>query len=348
MNLKKLTRKNVRELKPYQTARDEFKGLATIFLDANENPFPSAFNRYPDPHQSTLKKEIAAIKGVASKQLILGNGSDEIIDLLLRAFCDPGVDNVIIPQPTYGMYSVSAQINNIEIRQPLLNNNFQLNTESIFESIDSKTKLIFLCSPNNPSGNLLEREAIESILERFEGLVIIDEAYIDFSSEPGWLNALTIRPNLFIIQTLSKAWGLAGLRIGLGFGGEEVIQILSRIKPPYNINSASQKEVMNILDNPNAREKYIELNRVERAKMESRLASLPFVKRIFPSEANFLLIKVDNAMECYRHLIEDKIVVRDRSTLPLCENCLRVTIGTPEENSKIIESLLKFNTKKLP
>lgn len=346
MNLSQLVRKNILALKPYSTARDDFKGMAQVFLDANENPFPSAFNRYPDPHQKALKEKIAELKQVRSEQIIVGNGSDEIIDLLFRAFCEPGVENVVIPQPTYGMYLVSAQINEIATRHPLLNEQFQLEPSKVLAEVDTNTKLIFLCSPNNPSGNLLNRNDIKTILNEFQGIVIVDEAYIDFSQTEGWLSELGNYSNLFVIQTLSKAWGLAGLRIGIGFGSSEIINVLSKIKPPYNVNTASQLEALAALNNTSVRDECVNTSLVEREKLQKALQTLPYVEAVFPSDANFLLVKMSDAFGCYQHLISNGIVVRDRSKVIRCEDCLRISIGTPDDNSQLLNSLKKFTADK--
>lgn len=344
MNLDFILRKSLRKLKPYSTARDEFKGKAFVYLDANENPSESTFNRYPDPHQTKLREKLASIKNVSPNQVLIGNGSDEIIDLLFRAFCEPGIDNVIIPQPTYGMYSVCANINNVEIKQPLLTEEFQLEVERILTEINQNTKLIFICNPNNPSGNLLNLKSILTLLNQFKGLVVVDEAYIDFAKSQGLLTFLNDHPNLFVIQTLSKAWGLAGLRIGIGYGATSVISLLSKIKPPYNISSFAQQEAIKALDQPEQKNTVVTILLTEREKLVSRLGSLSFIKRIYHSDANFLLVKMANAKDCYDHLIQDGIVVRDRSSMTHCENCLRISIGTPNENILLITSLHKFQT----
>ncbi len=337
-----ITRNNLLKLKPYSTARNDYKGTASIYLDANENPFVTNYNRYPDPTQSQLKTELVRIKEVGSEQIIIGNGSDELIDLLFRAFCEPGVDNVIIPQPTYGMYSVCAQINHIEVREPLLTDDFQLDVALLKKNIDSKTKLIFLCNPNNPTGNLLETKSIIDLLKTFHGIVIVDEAYIDFVDSNGLLSQLDCYPNLVILQTLSKAWGLAGLRIGLGFASEEITQLLTKIKPPYNISQANQILALDALNKQEFKNRCVEIIVKERRLLEDQLSTFFFVKKVFPSMANFLLVKLDNAKTCYEYLLTRGIVVRDRSSAPKCEDCLRVSIGTPEENKKLVSELTNY------
>lgn len=341
-DLDNITRKNLLKLKPYSTARDDFKGMASIYLDANENPFESSYNRYPDPKQSQLKAELARIKKCRAEQIIIGNGSDELIDLLFRAFCEPGVDNVIIPQPTYGMYSVCAQINDIEVREPLLTDDYQLDLVLIRKNIDPQTKLIFLCSPNNPTGNLLETKSIVDLVTTFHGIVIVDEAYIDFAGNNGLLSQLDRYPNLVILQTLSKAWGLAGLRIGIGFASEEIAKLLTKIKPPYNISGVNQNIALEALRRREFKDQYLETILKERQILESQLINFSFVKRIFPSMANFLLVKMENAKACYEYLLTRGIVVRDRTSAPRCEDCLRISIGTPEENEKFIIELTNY------
>ena len=340
--LDKIARKSLARVKPYSTARDEFKGVASVFLDANENPFPSDFNRYPDPNQEKLKLAIAKLKEIAVDQILLGNGSDEVIDLLFRALCEPGIDNVVIPQPTYGMYSVCATINDIEIRQPQLTTDFQLDLSAINKEIDSHTKLIFLCSPNNPSGNLLLQKDILQLLESFNGLIIVDEAYIDFSDSAGLLTQLNKFPNLVVLQTFSKAWGLAGLRLGVGYASPEVIGLLQRIKPPYNISSLTQIIALAALENTSIKNEQVESITKEREYMEDKLGRFSFVDKVYPSDANFILTQVNDAQKCYDHLLQQGIIVRNRSSVVKCDNCLRITIGTKEENIKLIEALTQY------
>lgn len=341
-DLNKVKRKSLDGIKPYSTARDEFKGDASVFLDANENPFNTEYNRYPDPSQEKLKATIAELNQVEPNQIILGNGSDEIIDLLFRAFCEPGVSNVIIPQPTYGMYSVSAAVNNIEVKQPSLDQNFQLDVAAVFKSIDPNTKLIFLCSPNNPSGNLLQEENVIQLLGSFNGIIVVDEAYIDFASSDGFLPSLSECPNLVVMQTFSKAWGLAGLRLGVGFASKEIVQLLNTIKPPYNINSVTQNIALATIQNEAQKIEQVSSIIIERELMSKKLSQFSFVRKIYPSDANFLLVKVINAQSCYDYLLSKGIIVRNRSSVIHCENCLRITIGTEKENEILIEMLKAY------
>ncbi|MBS1507296.1 MAG: histidinol-phosphate transaminase [Bacteroidetes bacterium] len=339
MNISELVRKNIKVLKPYSSARDEFEGEASVFLDANENPYPSEYNRYPDPHQKKLKAKIAALKSVKTDQVFIGNGSDEAIDLLFRAFCEPGSDEVIIPQPTYGMYSVSANINDVAIRSVNLTNDFDLDVDSILKLVTNKTKLLFLCTPNNPSGNLLSPEKVIQLIKVFPGLVIVDEAYIDFSSQPGFVPLLSQYNNLVVLQTLSKAWGLAGLRVGLAFASPEIIAILDKIKPPYNINTLSQSVALNALNEVNQKNAQVSEILAQRKILTTQLNNLPQVEHIYPSEANFVLVRIKNARQVYQTLIQKGVVVRDRSNVILCQDCLRITVGTPEENQHLITEL---------
>lgn len=343
MNLDTLVRRNVRDLKPYSSARDDFQGVAQVYLDANENPNPSAYNRYPDPLQRELKKRIGLIKGVEPKNIFLGNGSDEPIDLLFRAFCEPGIDNVVIPQPTYGMYAVSANINNVKIKSSLLTEDFDLDVNATITTIDSNSKLLFLCSPNNPSGNLLSRQKVVDLLKVFSGLVILDEAYIDFAGTESYTTMLQEYQNLVVLQTLSKAWGLAAIRLGMCFAHEGVIDILNKIKPPYNISILTQQVALAQLDHEPRKNQWVTEIVRERNQISAALAALPVVLHVFPSDANFLLVKVRNAKEVYQKLIRAGIVVRDRSSVILCDDCLRITIGTPEENQKLLSALNAIN-----
>lgn len=333
-----LVRAGIQNVKPYSSARDEFSGTARIFLDANENPFPTLYNRYPDPHQRKLKEKIGALKGVAPNQIFLGNGSDEAIDLLFRVFCEPKHDLAIIPQPTYGMYSVSASINLVETITVPLTRDFDLDVQAIEHVISQNTKLLFLCSPNNPSGNLLSREKMEYVLNIFPGIVVIDEAYIDFAASESWIHALNIYPRLVVLQTFSKAWGLAGLRLGMAFASTEIIQWLDRIKPPYNINTLTQQIALEALTRGTPREQ-VDVLKKERAALMAALANLTISEKVYPSDANFVLVKVKDANRVYQWLLEQEVVVRNRSMVALCENCLRITVGTPTENQKLIELL---------
>ncbi|NQY11123.1 MAG: histidinol-phosphate transaminase [Flavobacteriales bacterium] len=348
-DLDKIVRPNIKAVTAYSSARDEFSGEAKIWLDANENSMGSAteknYNRYPDPLQLDIKQRLKEIKGVGVNNTFLGNGSDEAIDLLIRAFCEPGQDNMIILPPTYGMYTVSAAINNVEVKEVPLMDAFQLNTEAIINSIDTKTKLIFVCSPNNPTGNCIESDSITTLLNEFSGLVIIDEAYIDFEESKSWLKSLDAYPNLVIMQTFSKAWGLAGIRLGMAFASEEIIGILNRIKPPYNINQITQDVALDALSKANVavKNEMVFVLNVEKNILTTQLSELSMVQEIYPSDANFLLVKMDNAKSIYDQLVVNQIVVRDRSKVLLCDNCLRITIGTEEENKALINALKNIN-----
>jgi histidinol-phosphate aminotransferase len=345
-NLNNILRENIKNLVPYSSARDEFKGEASVFLDANENSFGSPltnqYNRYPDPLQLAVKTRLSEIKGVPPQNIFLGNGSDEAIDILFRAFCRPGIDNVITVPPTYGMYEVSANINDVAIKKVPLTPDYQLNLEEIAAAIDENTKLIFICSPNNPTGNSINREDIETILANFSGLVVIDEAYINYSRQKSFIQELTEYSNLVVLQTLSKAWGLAGLRVGMAFASEEIIEVFNRVKPPYNINEASQTLALEALNNIDQVNTWIKETIAQREKLVSKLAKLTFVSKIYPSDANFVLVKTTNARGIYTYLVEKGIIVRDRSKIELCEGSLRITVGTPAENDKLIEALKSF------
>ena len=342
-SLASLLRPNILNLIPYSSARDEFKGEASVFLDANENsygsPLETNYNRYPDPLQLKVKQRLSEIKGVPIPNIFLGNGSDEAIDILFRAFCNPGIDNVITVPPTYGMYEVSANINDVEIRKVKLTPEYQLDLEGIAEAIDQNTKLIFICSPNNPTGNSIIRDDIQTILANFKGLVVIDEAYINYSKQKSFIQELTEFGNLVILQTLSKAWGLAGLRVGMAFASQEIIEVFNKVKPPYNINEASQNIALEALQNIEQVNTWIKQTIIERQKLVEELIKLPIVQKVHPSDANFILIKTTGSREIYNYLVSEGIIVRDRSNVELCEGCLRITIGTPEENIKLIEAL---------
>ena len=337
-----LIRKNIRQLKPYSSARDEFKGEAEVYLDANENPYPSAYNRYPDPLQLKLKQKLGLLKGLNPSQIFLGNGSDEAIDILIRAFCEPYQDSILITDPTYGMYSVAGEVNGVIIKRARLTADFELDTHSVFNTIDETTKIIFLCSPNNPSGNLLNKNKVEEIVKTFSGLVVIDEAYIDFAKDKGFIEDLPTYPNLVILQTFSKAWGLAGLRLGMCFASEEIIQVLNKIKYPYNVNSYTQQKALEALAVPEQMKQWVNEILNERENLRKNLNQLKAVKRIYPSDANFLLVQMDNAKVAYNKLLNANIIVRDRSGVIRCENCLRITIGTPTENESLLEILMKL------
>ena len=343
-----LVRENVARMKPYSSARDEFKGEGRkmTFLDANENPFDNGVNRYPDPQQSLLKAELASQKGLNPEQILLGNGSDEVLDLLFRAFCEPKQENVITLPPTYGMYKVLAELNDVENREILLKKNFQPDVEQILQQVDEQTKMIFLCSPNNPTGNSFSEASVLVLLENFGGLVVIDEAYIDFSEKESWLLRLEEFPNLVITQTLSKAYGQAGIRLGSCYASEEIIAVLNKIKPPYNVNVLTQEQALERLQ---AREEVkLEVKKIlsQKAFLEKEFPKLDFIKEVFPSNANFILARVDDADLRYDQLLERGIVVRNRSSQPLCEETLRFTVGSMAENIKLIKVLQEMQAKK--
>ena len=345
-DLNKLLRDNIRQLVPYSSARDDFKGQATVYLDANENslgsPLNKWYNRYPDPHQWAIKEALGKIKGMAPQHIFLGNGSDECIDLLYRAFCVPGVDNVIINPPTYGMYEVSVHINDVEVRRAVLLDDFQLDLVHLERLVDERTKLIWICSPNNPTANSMNRQDIEIILNNFPGLVVIDEAYINFSRHRSFIQELTEYPNLVVLQTMSKAWGLAGLRLGMAFASEAIIDIYNKVKPPYNINQATQELALKALGEVGQVNEMIRTLVAFREQLAGELAGLPFVVKVYPSDANFLLVRVTDARGVYDALLTDGIVVRDRSNVELCEGCLRVTVGTDRENKELVEALRRY------
>jgi len=342
-DLSLLIRENVKKLTPYSSARDDFKGEAKIFLDANENslgsPLLKWYNRYPDPHQLKVKEKLSEIKRVPVENIFLGNGSDECIDILQRAFCEPGIDNIIICPPTYGMYEVCANINNVPLKKVKLTPAFQLDLEAIEKAIDENTKLIFLCSPNNPTANSLNHEDIEAILNNYFGLVVIDEAYINFSRQKSFSTQLNEYPNLVVMQTLSKAWGLAALRLGITLASEEIIAVMNKIKPPYNINQASQELVLEALNEVEQVNEMIKEIVKEREVLTEALVNLSFVEKVYPSDANFLLVKMNDPVSVYKKLLEQGIVVRDRSKVELCEGCLRITVGTAEENQTLLYAL---------
>ena len=341
-DLNTILRPSIAALKPYSSARDEFTGSADIYLDANENPFDTGLNRYPDPYQQDVKKRIANIKNVREDRIFLGNGSDEIIDLLFRSFCEPAKDEVIILPPTYGMYQVSADINNVKTVKVSLTKEFEIDMPKVIEAINENTKIIWFCSPNNPSGNTLDPEAIKRILNSFNGIVVLDEAYIDFSNSQSWIDFLDLYPNLFVMQTFSKAWGLAGIRLGMGFASKEIITVLNKVKPPYNINTLTQNKVLEELGNLEEKNKAIDNILAERIKLIETLTKLKQVRHIYQSDANFLLVKIDNADDLYKRLVEQSIIVRNRSSVNLCDDCLRITIGTPLENKKLLRSLTEL------
>ena len=344
--LEQLVRENIKSLKPYSSARHEFEGKASVFLDANENPFgstlPEAFNRYPDPLQWQLKFQLARIKGVPAENIFVGNGSDEVIDLAYRIFCEPGKDNVIICPPTYGMYEVSANINNVGIKKVYLTRDVQLDVAAVLEAIDANSKLLFICSPNNPTGNNMRRADVELLLNNFPGIVIIDEAYINYSDQKTFIQELTEYPNLVVMQTLSKAWGLAALRLGLAYASLDIINLFNKVKPPYNINLASQELALQALQHTDRVNDWIRIAVDERTRLANVFASFGMVEKVFNSDANFLLIKVKNPDALYQYLAQHEVVVRNRSREPFCEGCLRITVGTPEENNVLIELMEKY------
>jgi histidinol-phosphate aminotransferase len=341
-SLDKILRENIKNLKPYSSARDEYSGTEAVFLDANENPFNGPYNRYPDPLQTEVKKRISRIKEVEVENIFLGNGSDEAIDLLMRAFCEPRKDNIVSVEPSYGMYEVCASINNVEFKKVLLTEDFQLKTDEILKTINSNTKLIFLCSPNNPTGNSFRNEDILTIIKNFGGLVIVDEAYIDFSTQESLLTALKDNMNLVVLQTFSKAWGLAGIRLGMAFADSEIVNILNKIKYPYNINSLTLEQANEALISD--RTKKIWINEILKAKevLMDGLANIPVVKKVYPSDSNFMLVRVSSVKEIYKYLVDNKIIVRDRSNVILCEGCLRITVGTKDENSRLLDALKEY------
>jgi histidinol-phosphate aminotransferase len=345
-SINNIIRKNIANLTPYSSARDEFQGEASVYLDANENAFGSPleqqYNRYPDPLQYKVKKRLSEIKGVPPRNIFLGNGSDEAIDILFRSFCNPGVDNVILVPPTYGMYEVSANINDIQIKKVKLTEEYQLNLEGIAEAIDEHTKMIFVCSPNNPTGNSINRDDIETLLANFNGLIVIDEAYINFSRQKSFIQELTEYANLVVLQTLSKAWGLAGLRVGMAFASEEIIEVMNKVKPPYNINEASQDLALKALENVDQVNQWIREILNQRDRLVLTLKNFDFVQDIYPSDANFILVKTTAPKDIYNFLVDKGIIVRDRSKVDLCEGCLRITVGTPAENDVLLEALGKF------
>ena len=340
--LKELTRPNVWALKPYSSARDEYSGVeASVFLDANENPYNMPNNRYPDPLQRKLKSLIAPLKGVKMENIFLGNGSDEAIDLVFRAFCRPGVDNVVAIDPTYGMYQVCAEVNDVEYRKILLDVYYQFKASSLLSAIDENTKAIFVCSPNNPTGNSLCRKEIESLLNRFDGLVIVDEAYIDFSSSESLLKDLDKYPNLIVLQTFSKAWGCAAIRLGMAFASPEIIAIFNKIKYPYNVNRLTQEEAIKVLQHPEQIKEWVYTLLEERTRVMEEFVKLPCCVRVFPTDANFFLAKVYEATQIYNYLVSEGIIVRNRTNVALCNDCLRITIGTKEENEALLDALRK-------
>ena len=341
MIIENLIRENIKSLKPYSSAREEFKNSASnlVYLDANENPFDTGLNRYPDPQQNLVKAALAKIKNVYREQLLLGNGSDEVLDLIFRVFCEPKVDTVIVLPPTYGMYEVLANTNDVKILNISLLDNYQPDVDEILKAQNSQTKLLFLCSPNNPTANSFNADKIETLIKKFTGIVVIDEAYIDFSSQESWIGRLNEFPNLIVIQTLSKAYGLAGIRLGACYSSTKIISVLNKIKPPYNVNQLTQQTALKALQNSIKTNNEIAIIISERNKLKTDLEEISFIMKVYPSDANFLLVKVDNAIVRYNQLVEYGIIVRNRTNQPICENCLRFTVGTKEENKKLMKTL---------
>jgi len=334
----KLARKNIQSLKPYSSARHEFKGEAQIFLDANENPFESenGMNRYPDPLQRDVKARIEQIKGITAKHIFLGNGSDEAIDLLLRIFCEPSVDHIITLPPTYGMYQVSADICGVEVKKVNLLADYQPDVEAILAMANQQSKILFICSPNNPTGNNIDREIIETLIQQFSGIVVVDEAYIDFSAEESAISFIEDYPNVVVLQTFSKAWGMAGIRLGMAFASEEIISLFNKVKPPYNINLLTQQVAIEQMRQVRSKNEKVQTILKQRSILEDKLHKFSFVQEVYPSDANFLLVRVDEPNELYQFFVQKGIVVRNRSTVILCEGCLRFTIGQPSENEALI------------
>ncbi|MBO5718441.1 MAG: histidinol-phosphate transaminase [Bacteroidales bacterium] len=342
MDINQLLRKNIAALSPYSCARDEFEGEASVYLDANENPYNAPYNRYPDPLQKALKEKIAALKGLRPEQIFLGNGSDESIDLAFRAFCEPRLDNVLAIAPTYGMYKVCADINDVAYREHLLDADFQFKAEDLLARCDEHTKLIFLCSPNNPTGNSLCSSEIVKVIENFQGLVMLDEAYIDFSSQDSFCSLLDKYPNLVIFQTFSKAWASAGLRLGMAFASPEIIAVYNKVKYPYNVNLQTQQLMLAHLQEPQRIQAWVTELIEQRSFLQQALAALPIVQHIYPSDANFLLVKVDDADALYQYLVAQGIIVRNRNRVRLCEGCLRITVGTADENAALMAAMQQF------
>ena len=342
-SLEELTRANIWSLAPYSSARNEYAGReARVFLDANENPYNQPFNRYPDPLQLELKAAISKVKGVPAENIFLGNGSDEAIDLPYRCFCEPGVDNVVAIEPTYGMYKVCADINAVEYRPVLLDENYQIAAEQLLAATDAHTKIIWICTPNNPTGNCLKREEVIKVIEGFEGLVIVDEAYSDFSSQKTLRSELSKYPNLIVLNTMSKAWGCAAIRLGMAFASEEIIHIFNKVKYPYNVNLLTQQQALEALKDPFEVDNWVKILLQERARMMDAFSMLPICEKVYPTDANFFLAKMTDATKIYNYLVDKGIIVRNRHRVQLCQNCLRITIGTKTENSELIAALRQY------
>ena len=344
INIDSLVRKNILNLKPYSSARNEFTGEASIFIDANENPFENNYNRYPDPLQKDVKNKIGRIKNIDPETIFLGNGSDEAIDLLYRIFCNPGVDNVVAPDPTYGMYQVCAEINDIEYRSIKLNDDYSLDIDALKQSVDNNTKILFICSPNNPTGNLINGDQILELLKFFKGILVIDEAYIDFATEKSFIYSLDKYPNLVVLQTFSKAWGQASIRLGMAFASKQIISYFNKVKYPYNINILTQRHALEMLENEDLVKQQTEQILLGRKYLEENLIKIPIVENLYPSDANFILAKVTDADKIYHYLTQKGIIVRNRNKVTLCQNCLRLTIGTQKENKLLVEALKTYNS----
>lgn len=341
--IKALCRPNIWRLAAYSCARTEFSGRsATVFLDANENPFNKPFNRYPDPLQQELKQLLSAVKGVPAENIFLGNGSDEAIDLPYRIFCEPGIDNVVAIAPTYGMYEVCADVNNVEYRPVLLDADYRITADKLLGACDAHTKLMWICSPNNPTGNLIDREAIEKVLQMFQGIVIIDEAYSDFANARPFRHELASHPNLIVLNTMSKAWGCAAIRLGMAFASKDIIGLFNKVKYPYNVNALTQRQAIDALKDPFAVDKWVSIIKQERTRVMQAFANLPICKKVYPTEANFFLARVTDAQGIYDYLVDRGIIVRNRTRITLCDDCLRITIGTKSENQELLAALRKL------
>ncbi len=344
MNIETLVRPNIKALSPYSSARSEFKGKAEIFIDANENPFETGLNRYPDPLQWKLKEQISKIKKIPVENIFLGNGSDEVIDLLIRIFCEPRVDHILSLPPTYGMYRVSAGIADVAIKGVLLTENYQPRVAETIEAVNEYTKILFLCSPNNPTANDMDPNLVEALLEQFPGIVVIDEAYIDFSQQKSFIHHIERYPKLIVMQTFSKAWGLAGIRLGMAFASTEIIHYFNKVKPPYNINQLTQSTALEALQDTAKQSEWVDTLLRERDHVSKALTAYTFVRKVYPSNANFIMAKVDEPKDLYQFLVKRGIIVRDRSNVPLCEGCLRFTVGRPEENQQLLAALNAYTS----
>ena len=342
-SLEQLTRPNIWQLSPYSSARNEYSGkVARVFLDANENPYNRPLNRYPDPLQEEVKQRLGKVKGIPAENIFLGNGSDEAIDLVYRCFCRPGIDNVVAMEPTYGMYKVSADINDVEYRPVLLDDNYQISAEKLLQACDNNTKVIWICSPNNPTGNSINREEIEKVLDSFDALVVIDEAYSDFAPQKPMRYQLAQRPNMIVLNTMSKAWGCAAIRLGMAFASTEIIGLFNKVKYPYNINQLTQQQALELLNNPYDVEKWVSMLLLERKRLMEAFRLLPICEKVYPTDANFFLAKMTDAKAIYDYLVERGIIVRNRTRVSLCQNCLRVTVGTKGENNELLAALRQY------